>query len=481
MIGVGWDIESNDLLENAIDYSTVPYKLKDDFVIHCIVCTDKDTGEEYPFVQDEVFTKFPKFVEKVDHFISHNGINFDHLVIKLYLGMDYEVDEQDTFMGRKVIIDDTMVMSKALNADRVGGHSLDSFGKRLKFPKMDWRAEAMKLGLIKYNDPKGAEFATYHPRMLDYCKQDVAVTLRAYKMLKEEWGDWDFESAYKLEKKIAEIITRQEHRGFFFDEELAKNNLVELDALLLEATKKVEPYIPEKVPTKAAQKPFTPPKLQQKKNLELTVSMEKFVERMGMDVLEDEDGLIDTVVYKGVKYPLPMDSTKSLLGMVKATIDDSTHIKEWLVKQGWQPSEYSEKDITCNTKKVKLTQEKFEIAVKKYVQQTLASPFCKDRLEWLKMSGATLESRMLKHGTKRPLKVLINPKLTIGQEKEICPNLIRLGETFPYAKDLAEVAYLVVARSTMKLTMQIKGTSVTYELMAVYRHQQILAGAILPE
>jgi hypothetical protein len=434
---VGWDIEATSLLdESSIDYTSVPYKLKDSFKIHCIVCTDKNTGEVFRFVQDEVFTAFVKFVDEVDHFISHNGINYDHLALKLYLGMDYEVDP-DTFMGRSIIIDDTMVLSKTLNADRKGGHSLDSWGKRLNFHKTNWRAEAIELGLIKAHSPKGAEFAVYHPRMLAYCEQDVAVTLKTYDALRKEQGSWNFDDAYQLEKAVAEIITRQEHRGFWFDSELAQSNLEELDALMLETKIKVEPYIPMKTPTKFAQKEFTPPKAQFIKSGQLSSHMIKFVERLGAEVVY-EDELPCKFNYNGEEYNLPLAEGVSLLGKVPASIDDNTHIKEWLVEQSWRPSEYSEKDLTCDTKKNKLSQEKFEIAATRYIDQTLSSVFCRDRLEWLNVNEHRLKAKILGHDIKKPLKVLVNPKLTIGTEKEIDPNLLKLGETFPHAKSLAE-------------------------------------------
>ena len=434
---VGWDIEANGLLDNStIDYTAIPYKLKDDFVIHCIVCTDKDTGEVFRFVQNDVYTKFVEFVDEVGCFISHNGINYDHLVLKLYLGMDYDVGP-DTFIGRPVVIEDTMILSKVLNADRKGGHSLASFGKRLDFPKIDWRAEAIDLGLINIHSPKGAEFATYHPRMLVYCEQDVAVTLKTFDYLMKEWGSWSFDEAYQLEKAVALLITNQEHRGFYFDTELAEKNIVELDALMLDAKTKVEPYIPMKAPTKALEKQYMPPKKQFNKDGKASALLVKFADKLDASLgYEDDPDMPNKFEWRGVKYNLPLPA-ESLLKEVVATVDDSTHIKEWLVRSGWHPSEFSEKDLTCNTKKVKHTREKYNETAKKYIEQTLNSPFMKDRCGWLKVIPATLEQKLLNHDLSKPLKVLINPKFTVGTEKEICPDLFKLGETFPYATDLA--------------------------------------------
>jgi hypothetical protein len=117
-----------------------------------------------------------------------------------------------------------------------------------------------------------------------------------------------------------------------------------------------------------------------------------------------------------------------------ATVKDVTHIKQWMVSIGWEPSAYKERDLTCDAKKNKLSQEKYQIAVERYVEQTLKSPFCKDRCDALDVSPKALLSKLLKHDIKRPMKVYTNPTLTVGAEKEMDPKLLELGDKFPHAK-----------------------------------------------
>ena len=109
-----------------------------------------------------------------------------------------------------------------------------------------------------------------------------------------------------------------------------------------------------------------------------------------------------------------------------------------MVKLGWKPSQYKERDLTADSKKKKLTQEKFEIAVERYVEQTLSSPFCKDRCEELEVSPKKLREKLMKHDIKRPLKVYTNPTLTVGQEKEIDEKLLELSDKFPHAKAVSD-------------------------------------------
>ena len=55
------DIESNDFLSRGIDYSRMPYRLKPDYKVWCVVCRDVDTQDVYKFVGDikNVSIKYP--------------------------------------------------------------------------------------------------------------------------------------------------------------------------------------------------------------------------------------------------------------------------------------------------------------------------------------------------------------------------------------------------------------------------------------
>lgn len=431
---VVWDTENSSLLnESAIDYTEVPYRLRESFKSHCLVCTDLNSETVWTFVQDEIKTHFPKFSQYVTRWVGQNSINYDHLVIKLYLGLDYTV-YPDTFNSKEVIIDDTLVMSKMLNPDRPA-HSLEYAGQLLGFPKIDWRAEAVELGLIAKDAPNGAEFEVYHPKMLEYCIRDAIINKKWYFYLKKEWGNWKWEDAYQLEKAVAEIVTRQEHRGFYFDIELAKKNLDELDTMMEEIRATVEPTLPLKPATKTLQKEFTPPVTQFLKNGQPSTHIKKFAARVGAEITGTlEEGFY--IVYEDQKHLLPFND--SLVKESVMTLADSTQIKEYLVREyGWKPTSYKERDLTVDVKKKKIPKEKFIIAVERYVEQTLSSAFCQDRCDHLNCTPEELKKKLLDHDTKKPLKVLTNPSFTVGQDKELCPGLERIAESYPHAKAIA--------------------------------------------
>jgi len=66
--------------------------------------------------------------------------------------------------------------------------------------------------------PKGDvdSFEYYSPEMLEYCKQDVNITSRLYKVLEDEGKSFSSKSKH-LEYKVRAIIDQQERNGFAFN------------------------------------------------------------------------------------------------------------------------------------------------------------------------------------------------------------------------------------------------------------------------
>lgn len=470
-----FDIESNNLLnDESVDYLSSPYKLKDSFEMHCIVCESHTTGEiiafhdgdkyhfdgrpyietdgkyEYRLVEYEhqEYTHFPMsafrdFVKgtgvfankpqyKISKVVGHNIINFDLLAIKLYFKMNYSV-KYNTWDDANVEICDTMILSKVLNPDRFGGHSLAELSSKAGGDvKIDFRKEI----------PEHDRFKTFAADMLYYCIYDNKSNTSVYKYLMEEWGDYDkWTEPFVLEQRIADIITRQEHRGFAFNLKQAEENIKDLDAKMEACRLQAEPVLPPKPATKGYLKDFIPPKLQFKKNGDPTSNILKFAAKHNGELVERDDGWWMLALDK--EFKLPISSEEPICEpTVPATLNDTTHIKNWLVGLGWSPSEYKDKDITLKSgTKIKKDEVQMEKAIRDYVDQTLASNFCQDRCDHLECTPETLEWKLRDRIAKakgRGVKVLTNPSFTKGQEKEICPNLAGLGERFEYATQIVE-------------------------------------------
>ena len=518
-----FDVEASSLLDHtSVDYTQSPYRIKDNFLIHCICFQDIDTNRTVDFVRTDYPTHeefriavFYFIHDNVQVFIAQNGFDYDWLVLKAYFGFDYFVagdpSEQDIFNGKPIVFRDTLVMSKLLNSERYGGHSLESWGEEFGFPKINWRQKAIDLGLITKNDPKGAEFRVYHPEMLVYCRTDVAITARLFLHLEKEMEGWNWHSALLLEQAVRDIITKQSHRGFKFDIKLAQELLVDLDSKMQALRELVEPVIPAKPLTKAKLQLWTPParqlvyeqapqvpKVQIKKDGSPSQAMLRYAEKVGgtienyelydekqaeaQDVLwlRIDDSLYsfsstvpleqDTVPFyciptlstnienwvqkhngflhynddqwyaniEGEDYALPM-AIEPLKQQEPASVQDVTHLKGWLCSMGWIPTQFKEKDLTVDTKKTKLTPEKYQETAQRYIDQTLTSPFRKFRFEKLDVRNEKqFVNKVLNHRLDRPLKVYTNPSLTVGMSKEIDPAIAAIADKFPYAKQVSE-------------------------------------------
>jgi len=136
------DIESNNLLQKGLDYTSLPYKLKPEYKIHCIVIRHVDSSAVKTLVGDEI-TKdnLAHALRKCTELIGHHIVGFDLPVMSLFGILDYSIGypgKPSTIFGKPCVITDTLLWSKLLNADRLGGHSLGAWGKRLGNYKGDF-------------------------------------------------------------------------------------------------------------------------------------------------------------------------------------------------------------------------------------------------------------------------------------------------------------------------------------------------------
>lgn len=502
-----FDKEANNLLNrDSIDYTQVPYKLKPSFKLHCIVADVKIGEKTYTYAfyngpkielngelhvwKSELFEnveyrlenyepinyihkqldEWPAFVAAIPEgstVAGHNIINYDLMVSKLWFGIPFEIEVDmspgaplgdDRWDGKHIQFDDTLVRAKTLNPDRFGGNSLEALAKDGDVEKVAFRKHM----------PAHERFEEFAPDMLYYNIFDCRANRRVIGKLNAEMAEFDWNEkwhpAIKLEKAVMDVITRQEHRGFWFDRELAERNLAELDAMMEERRQKIEAILPPRPATKAAMNDSTPPKKQFKQDGSIAALTEKFAAKMGATIVDR------TFIWNGKELPLPLP-LEPLVTEIPASVDDTTHIKNWLVSLGWEPLEYKEKDITVDSKKLKLSPEKLRATVDRYIAQTLDSAFLRDRMEHLgltfrkNMSRAEAERRLAAEFQKRMernggIKVLTNPSFTVGQEKEICRNLLRFVEENPEYSHVTDIVEYLTYRHRRN---SILGGGMTFE------------------
>jgi len=179
-----FDLEGNNLLPNITK-------------VWCVVFKDIDTDvvTSYDIRSSSFRDDVAKEIRQATLLIGHNVINFDFPVLEKVLGITYTGE-----------IYDTLVVSRLLNPDRIGGHSLDRWGR--------------KFGRLK---PEHEDWTQFSEEMLHRCAEDVEINYLLYKYETEGIAssktDWSL--SIKLEHEVAKIISRQERNGVAFDKEKA--------------------------------------------------------------------------------------------------------------------------------------------------------------------------------------------------------------------------------------------------------------------
>ena len=167
--------------------------------IHCIVAQDMDTGQIYKYPPEKLSEGY-ELLANADTLIGHNIIGFDIPMVEKFGDVDLS----------KIPVIDTLVLSRLFNPNREGGHSLEKWGYKLGYHKIEF-----------------SDYLNYSKEMMDYCVQDVILNTQVYHRLVEESKGFSKESV-KLEQGVSLILKDQEHSGFEFDQPRAENLLASL-------------------------------------------------------------------------------------------------------------------------------------------------------------------------------------------------------------------------------------------------------------
>ena len=441
------DIESNGLLDQLIDFSEFPYKLNSKARLWTVVITDFNTRKSV-FAEREGITKewLKNSLEPYDVIVAHNGHKFDLIALQLFGVLEYKIGwfgENDICFGREVRFFDSLILSRLFDPNRYGGHSLQSWGERVGNYKDDYRQQCIDEGYIEKNSSRGAEFKMFNELLTPYCIQDTLVTLEAFKSLLKEWGQYkNWEASVKQEHILADVSIKREVLGFYFDKELAIENLEKLTELIDEAREKVNPFLPPKPMNKGELRFYTPPKIQLTKGGTPSANMIKFVEKVNGTLKFLGDGEYE-FHYEDRAYKVPF--TEPIKTHTVASIEDLDHVKETLINNfGWVPTEWRVRDLTKDSKKQNLPLEKRQNTTLRWLKETSEGKFKKLRVEGalkdFKIKNPNDISEYLLKAIEKdaPVRIRTSPSIKVGVERELCPNLIKLGDKVAFAKYFAD-------------------------------------------
>jgi len=180
-------------------------------------------------------------IEPSDQWIGHNIIAFDAYLLNRLWGTKLRLSQ----------LTDTLILSRLLNPEIEGGHSLADWGERLQLPKTEFK-----------------DFdAGWSQEMQDYCIQDTKVTARLLEHLEYKLASKGFsQDCQDLEHKVQAIIAQQIRNGWRLDMKAAMDlrSTLSIEQTKIEAEMQqvFEPTIVQ-LKTKTKTIPFNPGSRQQ--------------------------------------------------------------------------------------------------------------------------------------------------------------------------------------------------------------------------
>lgn len=140
---------------------------------------------------------------------------------------------------------DTMVLSYVL-APGPDGHSLEDWGLKLGYEKIDLLQQLKDLRFLPQTAKKGDEFKQYHPLMDEYCLRDVEITMKlALQLLpKLEEMPRTKELYETVELPYVETIIEMESTGLFVDRSKLAPLRASLQQRIRDLTKQILTIVP---------------------------------------------------------------------------------------------------------------------------------------------------------------------------------------------------------------------------------------------
>lgn len=265
--------------------------------IWCVGTEDIDTGETRLFLESDRL-KFREFMRDVKEVLGFNVLQFDLPILDSLWGVRVPVDQ----------VTDVLILCQLEQPGREGGNSLEAWGGRLRFPKMDMEKEDFYRG---YTEDMGI-----------YCMNDVRLTVKLYHHITSVMSGRFSKDSIRLEHQVKAITARQEVNGFYLDEFKAMSLSADFSERLTDITEKMQEIFPPKeiqLKTKVKYEPFNPGSRKQ--------IAERLMERGWVPEKHTEKG--NVVVDETTLASIDMDEAKVLAEYLMLQ-KRAAQVKSWL-------------------------------------------------------------------------------------------------------------------------------------------------------
>lgn len=189
-------------------------------VVWCFCAINIKSGEEVSFTDYREIRNWVIGQKKNNRakFVGHNIIGYDAPTLNRLVGCGLTISD----------LVDTLLLSMVYSPSLEGGHSLEEWGKRLKFPK----------GV--FND-----FSKFSREMLEYCRQDARLCRRIFQVLVTRMRNIGFsERGLEIEHRSWQLIKKQQENGFWFNIEGAHQLYAKLRGIENDLRDKIYEYWP---------------------------------------------------------------------------------------------------------------------------------------------------------------------------------------------------------------------------------------------
>ena len=265
--------------------------------IWCVGTEDIDTGETRLFLESDRL-KFREFMRDVEEVLGFNVLQFDLPILDSLWGVRVPVDQ----------VTDVLILCQLEQPGREGGNSLEAWGGRLRFPKMDMEKEDFYRG---YTEDMGI-----------YCMNDVRLTVKLYHHITSVMSGRFSKDSIRLEHQVKAITSRQEVNGFYLDEFKAMSLSADFSERLTDITEKMQEIFPPKeiqLKTKVKYEPLNPGARKQ--------IAERLMERGWVPEKHTEKG--NVVVDETTLASIDMDEAKVLAEYLMLQ-KRAAQVKSWL-------------------------------------------------------------------------------------------------------------------------------------------------------
>lgn len=288
--------------------------------VHCVVVKDHQTKERFSFGPDRIQEAI-NLLSTYEALVGHNCIDYDFPVLRKVYGWEYA--------GRKI---DTLLISRLQRPNRRSPPNAPAGTVPHSVAAWGWRVGR---GKVVHDD-----WGEYSPEMLHRCEEDCEIQYLTYLALLKEGEGEGWENAHKLTAKLFHHLQRQQEYGWTVDAVHIERCFRTLNRWISRIDNCIGPRLPLVREVKETKKE----------------GLYGFVSKPFK-----KDGSYSSAAVSYFDNQVDVVSGPfSRVGFRRVNLDKSAEVKDFLLKLGWEPTEWNTNNVGERTSPKLSKNDKFE-------------------------------------------------------------------------------------------------------------------------